>query len=605
MVSKLNNYNKNNQPKIIELKKLFNSLTLIQKISIALIFIIVIISIFMLVQWSSKPQHSVLYSGLNPEEAASVVEKLDDAKIDYELSDDGTIIKVESNELANARLTLAGEGVPYNSIVGFELFDQQFFGLTDFTQQVNYQRALEGELSRTISEISEVDSARVHLVLSEEDLFTEENTAASASIIVKLNDGAVLSSTSIQAIGNLAANAVKGLKLENISIVDTNGNLLSAGGEDDALLAEKQKMVREVEKEIEDSITNMLTRVFGSGSVIVSVKADMDFNKKQSETETYLTDEDGNGVVMNSTTLKENYDRSSSEDDTGGEAGTDSNVPQFEDADGDEEDSPVYAELTDDQESESNFYSKEESQIEYGVSRKIERIEYNGGEIEKLSIGIFLNADVPGDQIEDIKSVVASAAGIDIDRGDSISIKKMNFIDAEEGFAVEPVVETSIWQKIMVFGGKAWPGLLLIVIIMMLTLRARKNKEKDSYFVGEGTRRIGAAMPGRKPLIGRMARGKKYGSEESGVYETEDESESEDLKNLLGGSQSLKEYISTDGAGLTMEQKREKLKELRRRVLDRKNKNIYPELKELVAIEANSNPEIAVRVIENWLSDRQ
>lgn len=602
MVININNYNKNNQTKISELKKLFNSLTLTQKISIALIVVIVIIAVFMLVRWGSRPQYSVLYSGLEPEEAAVVIEKLDTAKIGYELSDDGTIIKVDNSELANARLTLASEGVPYNSIVGFELFDQQFFGLTDFTQQVNYQRALEGELSRTISEISEVDSARVHLVLSEEDLFTEENTAASASIIVKLVSASELSNESIQAIGNLVSNAVKGLELDNISIIDTNGNLLTAGGKDDAQLTERQKLAREVETEIENSITGMLTKIFGAGNVVVNVKADLNFDKRQSETETYLADEDGNGVVMSSSTVKENYNNDITGTDTGGEAGTDSNVPQFETADEGEEDNPVYAEITGDEETGTSFYNKEESQVEYGVSKKIERIEYSGGEIEKLSVGIFLNSGISEDQIEDVRAVITSAAGINIERGDSISIKVVDFVDAGEGFAVEPVVESSVWQKVVSFGGKAWPGLLLIAMFLMLTLRARKKGGRSGYKLRDSIRKIGAFPPERLSVTGKRIRGKKYDSDESADYDIKTEEKPEGLKGLSDEDGLLKEFFSAEETELTLEEKRQKLAEIRKKVLDKKNKNIYPELKKLVAIEAGNNPEVAIRVIEKWLS---
>jgi len=569
-------YNEKSSAKGNGLVKLFNSLTPVQKISIGLVIIVLVVSIFALVQWSNRPEYSILYSGLPAEDTSSIAQKLEDASIQYKVSDDGGTISVDSSKLAQARLSLAGEGIPYNSVVGFELFDQQFFGLTDFTQQVNYQRALEGELSRTISEIAEVESTRVHLVLSEQELFSDTSTPASASIILKLAGGEVIDAGNIKAIGNLVTNAVKGLKPENIAIIDTQGNLLTTGIEDGSGHAGQQNVTDGVESEIENSITTMLIRLFGADNVLVNVKADINFDKKASETETYMPEEDGNNSILTSSTAKENYDRSESDNGDGAAAGTDANIGEEA---GEEEAAGGQA--------KTDIYNREESQIEYGVSRKIETIEYGTGEIEKLSIGIFLNSEVTEEQIKDVESVIIAAAGIDTSRGDNITIKTIDFMSMDGAFtAEEETIEVPMMQKAAAIGGKIWPGALILAMLMMLSFRLKGKG-------GTGK----AKVLSQRRLGGRGAKAAAGGADDG-------EDKYDKMADMLGGETSLKNFFAARDSNMSVEEKRKKLGEVRAKVLDRNNKNIYPELKELVNIEAQDNPDIALRVIENWLAEK-
>ncbi len=181
-------YNKNDRGKKdgFNIVNMFSSLTMAQKISIGLIAVVMVVGIFVVYKWSSKPEYVVLYSNLAAEDTAAIVKKLDEAKIKYQVSNDGGNIQVDQKQISSARLLLAEQGLPASSTVGFELFDKQFFGLTDFAQKVNYQRALEGELSKTISSIEEVESVRIHLVLSESEVFSETATPATASIVLNL-----------------------------------------------------------------------------------------------------------------------------------------------------------------------------------------------------------------------------------------------------------------------------------------------------------------------------------------------------------------------------------------------------------------------------------
>jgi flagellar M-ring protein FliF len=537
-----------------DFKKLIANLTWSQKISIFLIVVVVIISIVVLVRLNSKTEYSVLFTNIDPADAAVITQNLDDAAILYTLSDDGRTVSVEKSKLADARLTLAADGIPFNSVVGFELFDRQFFGLTDFTQKVNYQRAIEGELSRTIAGIDEVESARVHIVLPKDDLFVDEKSYATASIILKIAQGSQINPDNVRAITNLVVNSVGELNEENVSIVDTNGNLLSSGGESSALLTDQQKIVAEYEKNTEENITSMLLKLFGPGNVIVKVNADINFDKKEAEIETFMPDEEGNGVILSEAKMLEQYDKVSDENINAGAAGTDANVPAI-DEDG-EFGVPVYAEEEENNQKDKNSYIKDESQTQYGVSRKIERIVSGGGEIERMTVGIFINSQLTNTEIRDIESVVSAASGVDTERGDLISIKGVNFASLETPFNIEE--EQSIGQTGILSNLKSYiPAALLLIMLLFLTLRV---------FLSGGKDKKKKQLEARENLVNQRLKAKAAEKE-------------------LMSSRKAEEEIND--ADLIPDIPEDKLAKLKR----------------LVGEGVETNPEVARKIIKNWIGD--
>lgn len=484
-------YKENNQSKksSFNIKNMLNSLSMAQKISIVLIAIVAIVGIFMVFKWSSQPDYVVLYSNLNPEDAAAIIQKLDEAKIKYEVSDDGTIIKVDQKKIADARLLLAEQGLPADSTIGFEIFDQQFFGLTDFTQKVNYQRALEGELSKTISGLDEVESVRVHLVLPESDVFSDEQTNSSASIVLKLKTGAQLKGSSVRTITNLVSSSVKDLKKENITIADTQGNLLSSGGDEGTEISEYQNIVDEFENGIEKDLNVMLAQIYGSGNIIVRVNANINFDKKESEVETYVPKEDGKGIILSESNIKETYDKNSGTTSDNTAAGTGTNVPDITSTT-ESSATPSYAEQnekanSEKTNSEDNNYLKDETSTQYVVSKKIEKINSQGGNLEKMSIGIFVNKNLEDEEINDIKSVVSAATGLNEKRGDSISIKGVSFTNIESTTAEDDssVTGLSLKDQILSLLQKYFSGILLLIVLGLLTFRAfNVKKDKNQKF---------------------------------------------------------------------------------------------------------------------------
>ncbi len=481
-------YNKNDRGKKdgFNILNMFSSLTMAQKISIGLIAVVMIVGIFVVYRWSSRPEYVVLYSNLAAQDTAAIVKQLDEAKIKYQVSNDGGNIQVDQKQISSARLLLAEQGLPVASTVGFELFDKQFFGLTDFAQKVNYQRALEGELSKTISSIEEVESVRIHLVLSESEVFSETATPATASIVLQLKKGSELKSSSVKAITNFVAGSVQGLKKENITIVDTQGELLTSGSTEDGEDTDKTNMVSTFEDDIEKDLTFMLAKVYGIENVLVRVSADINFDKKELQVETYMPEDGGKGVILSESVIRETYDKSATgSTSVTSAAGTDSNVPTETDT---STTTPSYAENdgTTAEGSSGNTYLKDDTTTQYAVSKQIETINSQGGKLEKMSIGIFINDNITEEEKNNIQAVVSAASGIMAERGDTLSIEGVNFAALEDNMVPgdDAIAAVPITEQLLPMLQKYFPGIILLVMLGFLTIRAFKSgtpKPKAKY----------------------------------------------------------------------------------------------------------------------------
>jgi len=243
-----------------------------------------------LVAWSNRPDYRVLYSNLSEGDAAAVVSKLKEMKIPYRLEGAGHSILIPAGQVYETRLQLATSGLPQGGGIGFEIFDRTNIGMTDFVQHLNYQRALQGELSRTINQFSEVETSRVHLSLPRKSLFVEDQKEARASVILKLKQGRSLGRSQVQGIVHLVASSAEGLNPTNITVVDTQGHLLSEPGDSDpmARLGQSQwEFKTNLEKTLEKRVQTMLEKAVGENRVIVRVSADLDFKQIEETEETF------------------------------------------------------------------------------------------------------------------------------------------------------------------------------------------------------------------------------------------------------------------------------------------------------------------------------
>lgn len=291
---------------VSQFQETFKKLTLLQKVSVAAAVAAVVISVIVIVYWANRPVYKMLFAGLTQEDAASVIEKLKGEKIPYKLEDNGGKITVPEQYVYETRLNLAKEGIPTGGGAGLELFDKSSFGMTEFMQNINYQRALQGELARTISSIKEVAEARVHLTLPKDRLFISDEEEAKASVVLRLRNGENIGREEVKAIAALVSGAVKGLKKENVQIVDTSGRLLSEFLTDDAeplMLTQTQlEYQRKVEKDLENKVNEILGSTLGQGSAVAKVTADIDFAKRDVTKEEY----DPNPVLRSQQSLEIN-----------------------------------------------------------------------------------------------------------------------------------------------------------------------------------------------------------------------------------------------------------------------------------------------------------
>ncbi|HCS13925.1 MAG TPA: flagellar M-ring protein FliF, partial [Zetaproteobacteria bacterium] len=277
-----------------------------------------------MVLWSAKTPYQTLYAGMDAKSAASVVEYLQKERIPYQLQGEGTVM-VPADQVYAARLKLAGQDIAPGGDSGFELFDKKAeFGISDFAQQVNYQRAMQGELARTIEVLPMVSTARVHIVLARESAFADRKRESSASVMLKLTGSQKMNRENVSAIQNLVAASVPGLDPAAVTIVDAGGNLLSRDEEQAALGAGQslQETQSRIEQRLETRITGMLEQVVGEGQAVVRVTAML--NRQMSEQNSKQFNPDGQ-VVRSQKEASEN--RSSTDSTAQGVPGTASNTP--------------------------------------------------------------------------------------------------------------------------------------------------------------------------------------------------------------------------------------------------------------------------------------
>lgn len=277
----------------LQLKTLFGSMTSAKRFTLLTLVCATIAGFIFLMVWSAEPDFQPLYSNLAPEDAGAILTRLKEKKIPYKISPNHDSIMVPGGQIYEIRLALASQGLPLGSGVGFEIFDNAKLGMTEFVQNVNFQRALQGELSRTINRFDEVQSSRVHIVMPSKSLFAEDEEPATASVILKLGSGKMLSKGQVQSIVHLVSSSVSGLSPEKVTLVDNYGKMLtrsmdrsSAGPLDTDQLALQEKM----EKRLEKKIQTMLETSLGPGQVIARVSYSLDFRREEKTEERYHPD---------------------------------------------------------------------------------------------------------------------------------------------------------------------------------------------------------------------------------------------------------------------------------------------------------------------------
>lgn len=376
----------------------------------------------------STPDMKLLYSDLSSVDSGAVAAKLEESKILYEISQDGTRVMVPDDEVGRARMLLAEAGLPNGGSMGYEIFDKESgFGTTNAIQNINQVRALEGELARTISTLAPVRSARVHLVLPQRELFSRESRPSSASVALGLRPGAKLEQDQIVAIQSLIASAVPQLKGENVSIIDQEGNLLARGGDENATLAslKAEEMRLAYERRVTQSIEDLVGRSVGYGKVRANVTADLNFDRVNTAEELYNPE----GQVARSTQATE--ENTTERDSAADNVSVENNLPA------------VGSDLFLD-EKPSLESRRAEEVTNYEISKTVRNTTREAGEVRRLSVAVLVDgkyttaedgtrtyeprADAELDQIA---ALVRSAIGFDSARGDTLEVVNMQFAEVE------------------------------------------------------------------------------------------------------------------------------------------------------------------------------
>ena len=431
----------------------------------------------------STPAMKLLYSELSTTDSGAIAAKLEENQISYEVSPDGGRILVSETEVGRARLLLAEAGLPNGGSLGYELFDEQSgFGTTNFVQNINQVRALEGELARTISSLGTVRSARVHLVLPQRELFSRESRPSSASVYLGVRPGAIVERENIVSIQSLVASAVPDLKAANVTIIDSNGNLLAKGGEEDQsniLSVKAEEMRRNYEARLTDKIEDQVSRIVGFGNVRAIVTAEVNFDRISTNEEVF----DPEGQVVRSTQSSE--ESSTERESTPEDISVQNNLPGVG---GDL--------LVDNAPTEENNRIEEVTNFE--ISRTVRNTVREVGEVKRLSIGVLVDGryvageegervyeERSAEELQEIEELVRSAAGFDEDRGDLITVKNLQFaeIDTNEEFVDDNLLFGFQKADLIDAAEVLLVGIMIILVVLLvlqpMVARLLAAQEKD------------------------------------------------------------------------------------------------------------------------------
>ncbi|OGR00149.1 MAG: flagellar M-ring protein FliF [Deltaproteobacteria bacterium RIFOXYD12_FULL_55_16] len=412
---------------LAQIVSIAKGLSLTQKILGAVVIAVVFGGLLSLTTAGKETSYKVLFSGLNQEDAGEVLTKLKDQRIPYKLSADGGAIMVPASQVYEVRLTLAGEGLPRGGGVGFEIFNQTSFGQTDFVQRLNYQRALQGELARTIRNFQQVIEARVHIATPKESVFIEDAKPPTASISVKLRGREKLSQHEIQSIVNLVASAVPGLSNDNITLVDTSGRLLyrKQGDGEGVLTGNQLEYQIKIEDTLRQKVETMLEEVVGVNRARARVTAEIDFNKVERTEENF--DPEGQ-VVRSEQMLLENDKGGGSSPE--GIPGVKGELATFAGEGG----------------AGASTAGNNRNNVtrNYEISKQTRHTQEKGGGIKKLSIAVMVDGsyeksvDKEGktslkyqprspEEMQNLDKLVKNAIGYNEERGDQVEVASLPF----------------------------------------------------------------------------------------------------------------------------------------------------------------------------------
>lgn len=452
-----------------------------QRLSLVAAGLVVIGGLAGLALWSARTPYGLLYGRLSDADASRVIAALEEAKVPYRIGAGGGSIYVPVDQVHAVRMQLAGRGIPRGDGVGFEIFDKPNFGISDFVQRANYLRALQGELARTISQLDEVESARVMVVLPENRLLLDRDKQPTASVFVRLRGSGPLPSQAVNSIRLLVANAVEGLKPNRVTVVDNFGNVLSENSDDHSLpglTASQLAARRELEQYLARKAQDMLDKIVGPGQAVVRVSAEINFDTLTRTEERF--DPDGQ-VIRTQTKNDENTDTvtASPTMPVGVSANTVADTNATAAA------TPVT----------NTRNRKTTTTVEYELGRTVSNLTQMAGGIKRLSAAVSLAARVEGtgaerrvvprspEELEKIRRVVAGALGIPLDgpnpRGDSLMVEELPFEDPPAREMFRQWERQQQWEFWWSLARQAFYPLLAVAAVVILWRMLQRTSAPD------------------------------------------------------------------------------------------------------------------------------
>jgi len=415
---------------LLQLQNLFKSISIGKRIALLILAVGFVAGFVFLMNWAGNPEFHPLYTNLDANDAGTILNRLKEQKIPYRLSANGSTILIPQEKIYETRMELASEGLPHGGSIGFELFDNTKLGMTEFAQNVNYQRALQGELVRTINGFEEVDSCRVHIVMPEKSLFLKDEEPASASVVLKLRHGKWLTQQQVQGIVHLVSSSVSRMGPDNVTVVDSNGRLLTGSTDPSGiatLSADQLEYQAQVERKLENRVLTMLEKALGANRAIVRVSCALNFKQHEMTEERFLPE---NQVIRS----EQLFNETSRDADPipQGIPGIQSNLP---------ESSPAQNQTT---AGENTTFAKKESTVNYEIGKLTSRTLDPVGGIERVSVAVMVDGTYRSNPIENgeaewtyvprsaeelskIENLVKSAVNFVADRGDQVEVVNIPF----------------------------------------------------------------------------------------------------------------------------------------------------------------------------------
>lgn len=511
-------------------QRTFQAFTTGQKLVAVLGTAALLLAGFMVFRWAATPNYAPLYSNLSSADAAAVIDKLDAAGTPYKITNGGATVMVPKDEVYTARIALSGEGLPSNSDGGgYEILNKQSLSTSQFQEQTNFKRAMEGELSKTIEALNGVNTAVVHLALPTKQVFADKQDPATASVLISTKPGTTLGPEQVQAIVNLVASSIDGLDPEKVTVADSNGRVLSATeGTAGAAASSRNQQVQDYQDEMNAKIQTMLDTVVGPGNSSVAVTANLDFDKAVTEKKTYSYTKDT--PPLSSSKTNETYNGTNPNGNLTGVVGPDGQMDSTGVANGG-----------------NGQYQKSSETADNPIDTTVEHRETAPGGVRNLHVGVVLDA-ATARKIDpaQVQALISSSVGINSERGDTIDVSTMPFDrSAEKAAQAEIAAAKSADDHAKQMTLLRNSGLIVLIglIVLLAWLKGRKRAKARADATSYVVEQL------RQEALARAAAEAQLEAANAGVLalEATEQNESDEMRDELA---SLVERQPEDVAAL-------------------------------------------------------